>query len=162
MVCWLIACVDTKSNGLFFQQRVGRYGKLFTIFKLRTMAAKSGHISVYGAFMRKYKIDELPQLLNVFLGKMSMVGPRPDIVGYYDTLIGENRKILELKPGLTSEAALKYRNEEQLLKLQTQPQKYNDEVILPDKVALNLNYYYQRTFFGDLRILLNTLKVILT
>jgi lipopolysaccharide/colanic/teichoic acid biosynthesis glycosyltransferase len=112
--------------------------------------------------MRKYKIDELPQLLNVFLGKMSMVGPRPDIVGYYDTLIGENRKILELKPGLTSEAALKYRNEEQLLKLQTQPQKYNDEVILPDKVALNLNYYYQRTFFGDLRILLNTLKVILT
>ena len=88
---------------------------------------------------------------------MSFVGPRPDVPGYYDTLEGEYRKILELKPGLCSYAALKYYNEEALLKKQTDPLKYNDEVIFPDKVRMNLVYYYTKSFWGDLRIIFETL-----
>ncbi len=110
-----------------------------------------------GNFVRKTSLDELPQLLNVLQGRMSMVGPRPDIAGYYDTLEGEQRKILALKPGLTSEAALKYANEEELLSSQEHPLKYNDEVIFPDKVRMNLNYYYNRSFFSDLKLIFKTI-----
>ncbi len=113
-----------------------------------------GTISSYGNFLRSSKLDELPQLLNIFLGTMSFVGPRPDVPGYYDTLEGEAQKILELKPGLCSRAALKYYNEETLLAKQKEPLKYNDEVIFPDKVRMNLEYYYNRSFFGDLKIIL--------
>ncbi len=111
------------------------------------------HISAYGSFLRQYKLDELPQLLNIFLGQMSFVGPRPDVLGYYDQLQGEFRKILELKPGLCSRAAIKYYNEESLLETQQNPKKYNDEVIFPDKVKMNMEYYYNRSFLTDMRIL---------
>jgi len=156
LIAWLIACIDTNSNGVFLQIRIGQYGKEFIIYKLRTLHVKRNSESKIGTFLRKYKLDELPQFLNVLQGNMSVVGFRPDIYGYYDRLKSENRKILELKPGLTSLAAIKYANEENLLAQQTNPLKYNDEVIFPDKVQLNLAYYYNRTFWGDIKIIFQT------
>ncbi|ESU22164.1 sugar transferase [Flavobacterium enshiense DK69] len=160
VLSWLVATLDTKTNGFFLQKRVGQFGKSFTIIKLRTIRRnKEGiaSISKIGAFLRNSKIDELPQFINVLVGDMSIVGPRPDLQGYYDCLEGENRKVLELRPGLTSEASLKYYNEEQLLAVLDNPLEYNDEVIFPDKVSLNLQYYYERSFLGDLKIIFKTL-----
>lgn len=114
-------------------------------------------ISKWGSFLRKSKLDELPQLFNIFLGHMSFVGPRPDIAGYYNSLQGKERMILKLRPGLTSEASLKYFDEESLLQQQENPQEYNDSVIFPDKVKLNLHYYYNHTLLGDIKIIYKTL-----
>jgi lipopolysaccharide/colanic/teichoic acid biosynthesis glycosyltransferase len=148
---------DTNSDGLFFQKRVGQYGKLFTIYKLKTMHHKTGNISAVGSFFRKYKLDELPQFLNVLKGEMSIVGPRPDIEGYYDKLEGEDRKILELKPGITSEASIKYYNEEELLEKRQDALQYNDTVIFPDKVRMNLAYYYRQSLILDIQIIFKTI-----
>ena len=158
IICWLLASIDTKSNGLFIQKRIGQFGQPFNIFKLKSMRDHHGQkiISRFGSFIRKTKIDELPQLFNVLIGNMSVVGPRPDVPGYYDKLQGEDRKILELKPGLTSLATLKYANEEALLAQQQNPLHYNDTIIFPDKVKLNLHYCHTRTFFGDLKIIWKT------
>ncbi|MCT4614492.1 MAG: sugar transferase [Marinifilaceae bacterium] len=151
---------------IFMQRRVGRKGRLFTMHKFRSMSsvhsgssisvAGETRITPLGRKLRKYKIDELPELWNVIKGDMSLVGPRPDVPGYADKLSGENRKVLELRPGITGEASLKYSNEEELLANADDPIKYNDEVIFPDKVKINLNYYYNRTFIGDIKIILNT------
>lgn len=160
---WLIVIlivattIDTKSFGLFFQTRIGQYGKNFKIFKLKTINPKTNKSSPFGAFLRKYKLDEFPQLWNIIKGEMSLVGPRPDIAGYYDALEGEERKILALKPGITSEAALKYRNEEELLKKQENPKEFNDKVIFPDKLKMNLDYYYKHNTYIDLKILIKTI-----
>lgn len=151
----LIAAIDTQSSGIFLQQRIGRYGKAFTIFKLRTIR-KSGKISWTGNFLRKSKIDELPQLLNVVLGDMSFVGPRPDIAGYYDTLEDNERQLLQLRPGITGLASLKYYNEEDILAAVDNPEKYNDEVLFPDKIRLNLQYLKHRSMFLDIKIILLT------
>lgn len=148
----LFAFIDT-GKGIFVQTRVGQFGKHFQVYKICSMQSCCGAISGYGRFLRRSKLDELPQLLNILMGQMSFVGPRPDVPGYYDTLQGEARKLLELKPGLCSRAALKYFNEEALLAKQAEPMKYNDEVIFPDKVRLNLEYYQNRSFWGDLKIL---------
>ena len=153
---FILASVDTKTNGLFVQERIGQYGKKFKIFKLRSINNQN-RISKFGQFLRKSKIDELPQLLNILFGDMSVVGPRPDIPGYYDLLEGENRKILELKPGLTSEASIKYKNEELLLEKQNNPLEYNDKIIFPDKVSMNLDYYYKKSFWLDLKIVFKTI-----
>ncbi len=159
LICWILAAIDTNSNGLFIQKRIGQFGKLFNIYKLKSMKEVNGlkTISRFGNFIRKTKIDELPQLFNVLIGNMSVVGPRPDIPGYYDKLQGEERKILELKPGLTSLATLKYANEEHLLTQQQNPLHYNDTILFPDKVKLNLAYYHSHSFFGDLKIIWKTL-----
>jgi lipopolysaccharide/colanic/teichoic acid biosynthesis glycosyltransferase len=156
IVFWILASIDTQSNGLFVQERIGQWGSFFKIYKLKTMHPTTGKISRLGAFFRKSKIDELPQLWNVLKDEMSFVGPRPDVPGYYDLLEGEARKILELKPGITSEASLRYQNEEWLLAHQANPLQYNDTVLFPDKVRMNLEYYYQRSFLGDIRILWKT------
>ncbi|OGS69123.1 MAG: sugar transferase [Flavobacteria bacterium RIFCSPLOWO2_12_FULL_35_11] len=158
IICWLFAAIDTKSNGLFIQKRIGQFGHSFNIYKLKSMKEVHGikTISRFGNFIRKTRIDEWPQLLNVFTGTMSVVGPRPDVPGYYDKLQGADRKILELKPGLTSPATLKYANEEALLAQQENPLHYNDTILFPDKVTLNLHYYHTRTFFGDLKIIWQT------
>jgi lipopolysaccharide/colanic/teichoic acid biosynthesis glycosyltransferase len=148
-----LASLDTHSNGIFVQERIGQRGRVFKIFKIRTMHPMSSKISSLGAFLRKSKIDEWPQLWNVLIGDMSFVGPRPDVPGYYDLLEGEFRKILELKPGITSEASIKYKKEEILLAAQENPTHYNDSVIFKDKVRMNLEYYYHRSFFGDLLII---------
>jgi len=154
---YVVASVDTLSNGLFTQQRVGQYGVLFTIYKLKTIRPGSQKITSVGGFLRKSKFDELPQLFNVLFGTMSFVGPRPDIPGYYDLLEGENRKILELKPGITSMASIKYANEEVLLAQQPYSLQYNDEIIFPDKVKMNLEYYYKQSFWLDIKILFRTI-----
>jgi lipopolysaccharide/colanic/teichoic acid biosynthesis glycosyltransferase len=155
---YILATLDTQQNGIFLQQRIGQFGKPFTIYKLRTYGSSTEKpVSKFGAFLRNSKIDELPQLLNVFVGDMSFVGPRPDIAGYYDLLEGEDRKILELKPGLTSLASIKYANEDDVLSKQNNPLEYNDTIIFPDKVKMNLEYYYTNTIYGDIKIIWNTL-----
>ncbi|MBE0424354.1 MAG: sugar transferase [Lutibacter sp.] len=163
IICWSCAAIDTKSNGLFIQKRIGQFGKSFNIYKLKSMKKVNGvkTISRFGNFIRKTKIDELPQLLNVLLGQMSVVGPRPDVPGYYDKLEGSDRKILELKPGLTSPATLKYAHEEALLAQQKNPLYYNDTIIFPDKVKLNLHYCHTHTFLGDLKIIWETAMYLL-
>ena len=157
---WLFACFDTNSNGIFLQARIGQFGKSFTIYKFRTIHPNSNTVSEIGTVLRRLKLDELPQLLNVLQGTMSVVGPRPDVAGYYDVLDGEDRLILNLKPGLTSLAALKYSNEEAILATQENPLKFNDTILFPDKVKLNLEYYYNRSFFGDLKIIWQTVFVL--
>ncbi|MFV8327781.1 sugar transferase [Flavobacterium sp. ZS1P14] len=157
---WLLAAIDTRTSGIFIQERIGQFGALFKIYKLRTIQvlpySEKVRISKIGKVLRRYKLDELPQFFNVLKGEMSVVGPRPDLPGYYDLLEGENRKILELKPGLTSLASLKYSKEGCLLEKQTSPTACNS-VIFSDKVKLNLDYYYHRSFWGDITIILKTI-----
>lgn len=152
---------------LFKQERTGRYGKAFTICKFRSMTLGHGgstisvkgesRITPLGESLRKYKLDELPELWNILKGEMSFVGPRPDMPEYTDRLEGEDQKILELRPGLTGPATLRYANEEELLASVEDPEKYNNEVLWPEKVRLNLDYYHNRTFFGDILIILRTI-----
>jgi lipopolysaccharide/colanic/teichoic acid biosynthesis glycosyltransferase len=146
--------------------RTGRYDKLFEIYKYRTMKVNhrgstisvsgESRITPIGAILRKYKLDELPELWNVFKGDMSFVGPRPDMPEYTNKLIGEERQILMLRPGITGPATLIYSNEEELLASVPNPQKYNDEVLWPDKVRINLDYYHNSSFAGDLLIIFRT------
>lgn len=168
LLAWVLASVDTRANGFFTQRRVGRHGKLFSVVKIRTMRVDVGHdthvtqandprITCMGAFFRRTKIDELPQLWNVLLGDMSFVGPRPDVPGYADQLPeAEKALLLSVRPGITGPATLAYRHEEQLLAQQSDPQRYNDEVIYPDKVRINLDYIRQWRFRDDLRYILKT------
>lgn len=151
---------------LFRQRRVGRGGELFTLVKFRTMvpAHDGGSVSVagqsritpLGAALRRLKLDELPELWNVACGDMSLVGPRPDVPGYADRLEGDDRRVLDLRPGITGPATLKYRNEEELLACCENPREYNDRVIFPDKVRINLRYLETRSFGGDLLIIMQT------
>lgn len=157
LILYILATLDTKGNGVFSQKRIGKKEVPFTIFKFRTINPISGNISRFGKVLRKYKIDELPQLFNVLNGDMSFVGPRPDVEGYYDVLVGENRKILELKPGITSLASIKYFNEEDILKAKKNPVEYNDKIIFPDKIKMNLDYYYQKNLWLDMKIIVLTL-----
>jgi lipopolysaccharide/colanic/teichoic acid biosynthesis glycosyltransferase len=156
-LCIILASLDTKSFGLFIQERIGQFGKPFRIYKIKTLRDLTKEISGFGKFLRKSKLDELPQLFNILKGDMSFVGPRPDVAGYYDLLEGENRKVLELKPGLTSEASIKYRNEEKILKSIDNPLYYNDSVLFPDKVKMNLEYYYNHSIWVDIRIIFKTI-----
>ena len=158
LVLLLIAYID-NGRGLFRQVRIGQYGKPFTIYKIKTLQECCLQPTRYGQFLRRSKLDELPQLANIFLGQMSFVGPRPDVPGYYDKLQGEERKLLELKPGLCSRAALKYRNEEQLLAQHPDPLRYNDQVLFPDKLRMNLEYYQNLSFKEDLQILWQTARL---
>lgn len=156
IISTIIAALSTRSSGIFTQIRIGKHAKPFTIYKLRTM--KNGKVTRIGKWLRKSKIDELPQLLNILKGEMSFVGPRPDVLGYYDQLKGDDRRVLQLKPGLTSRAAIKYRNEEQLLAQQENPLQYNDAIIFPDKVRMNLDYLEKKSFWYDFKIIFLTFK----
>jgi lipopolysaccharide/colanic/teichoic acid biosynthesis glycosyltransferase len=158
-----------SSGPIFFsQKRVGKDGKLFTLVKFRSMTVKQDssntatargdvRITKIGAFLRKYKLDELPELWNVVMGEMSLVGPRPDVLGYADSLKGTDRNMLKLRPGITGTASLKYANEEEILAAQEDPQKYNDEVIFPDKVIVNLEYYENQSLWLDIKIIFATI-----
>lgn len=151
---------------IFKQKRVGLNGRLFTMYKFRSMTVGHGGSSVsvagesritpLGAKLRHYKLDELPELWNVLIGDMSFVGPRPDVPGYADQLKGEDREVLKLRPGITGPASLKYRDEEDLLAEQANPQKYNDEVIFPDKVRINLYYLHHYSFIKDIEMIFCT------
>ena len=152
---------------LFRQKRVGKRGRIFTMVKFRSMVVSHSGSSVsvagesrippLGAKLRKYKLDELPELWNVLIGDMSFVGPRPDVPGFADKLVGEEREILQLRPGITGPASLKYRNEEELLASVDDPIRYNAEVIYPDKVRINLDYLRHWSFARDLKYIVQTL-----
>ena len=152
---------------IFKQKRVGQHGKLFTMYKFRSMIASHSGSSVsvkgesritpLGAKLRKYILDELPELWNVLIGDMSFVGPRPDIPGYADKLEGDDRRMLLLKPGITGLASLKYRNEEELLAEQEYPQWYNDKILFPDKVKINIEYLNHWSFWNDIKIIIYTI-----
>ncbi|CDE58127.1 bacterial sugar transferase [Prevotella sp. CAG:873] len=166
LVAIAIKCKMPNGPVIFKQQRVGKNGRLFTMYKFRSMLVGHGGSSIsvagesritpLGAKLRKYKLDELPELWNVLIGDMSFVGPRPDVPGYADMLKGSDREILRLRPGITGPASLKYRNEEELLAKQENPQKYNDEVIFPDKVRINRYYLYHYSFVKDIQIIICT------
>lgn len=167
VVIALLILIKMPGGPVFFQQaRVGRGGKLFTIYKFRTMrtshdgtsvtVAGQSRITPLGAVLRRYKLDELPELWNVLVGDMSFVGPRPDVPGYADLLVGEDREILQLRPGITGPASMKYRNEEELLAKQEHPHRYNDDVLFPDKVRLNRYYLHHYSFAKDIQMIVCT------
>lgn len=151
----------------FRQNRVGRDGKLFKMVKFRSMKVNHGgntisvkgesRITPLGATLRKYKLDEFPEFWNILIGDMSFVGPRPDVPGYADKLEGDDRLLLTIRPGLTGAASLKYSNEEELLALQDDPVKYNDEVLYPDKVRIDISYIKHWSFRLDIKIIFYTL-----
>ena len=166
VVAILIKIKMPGGPALFTQKRVGRHGKLFTMHKFRSMTvshsgssvsvAGEARITPLGAKLRKYKLDELPELWDVLIGNMSFVGPRPDVPGYADQLKGEDRRVLELRPGITGPASLKYRDEEELLAKVENPIDYNDTVIYPDKVRINLYYLDHYSFIKDIQMILCT------
>lgn len=167
LICAILIRLKMPGGPIIFkQQRVGQYGKLFTMYKFRSMTvahdgssisvAGESRITPLGEKLRKYKLDELPELWNVLIGNMSFVGPRPDVPGYADKLEGKERDVLKLKPGITGPASLKYRNEEELLAVQDDPKRYNDEVIFPDKVRINLEYLNTWSFWRDIKIIIYT------
>ena len=164
----------------FVQKRVGLDGKLFDCHKFRTMTVKhngstvsvagDSRITPFGAKLRHYKLDELPGLWDVLRGKMSFVGPRPDVPGYADKLVGDDRDVLKLRPGITGPATLKYRLEDEMISeyvakkqkdgdtrpMQEIAVEYNDNVIYPDKVRLNCYYYRHYSFIKDIQMILCT------
>jgi len=168
-ILFLICLVSllTRKFGLFVQSRVGQNADVFTMYKIRTMrphkdenfitTVNDSRITMIGKFLRSSKLDELPQLYNVFIGNMSFVGPRPDVVGYADKLKGEDRIILLVKPGITGPATLKYRNEESLLAQHANPKDYNDTVIWREKIKINKLYVENWSFLGDLNYIIKTI-----
>ena len=164
LVGWCAATWSTGRNGFFVQQRIGRWGQPISVVKLRTMRERAvgeggdAHVTTdndpritpVGRWLRKSKLDELPQLWNVLVGQMSFVGPRPDVAGFADQLQGEDRVILSVRPGITGPASLYFRNEEEILASQTDPLEFNRRVIWPAKVELNRRYLEQYSLVRDL------------
>lgn len=138
---------------LFKQVRIGKNGVPFVLYKFRSIPKKGVKPTLFGRILRRTKLDELPQLYNLIRGDMTLIGPRPDVPGYADQLKGDDRILLQVKPGITGLASLKYRNEEQLLAKQEDSLVYNDSVIWPDKVRINIWYIHNRTLKLDLIIL---------
>lgn len=156
LVVYLTLLSIHLSDPIFIQNRIGQDGRSFGVIKFKTIKDDSRPHG-FLKFLRKTKIDELPQLINVIKGDMSLVGPRPDLPGYYDELTGENRRILDLKPGITGYASIKFANEEEILAQQDDPIRYNDDVLFPQKVAMNLQYRQDISFGLDIKILIKTL-----
>ena len=168
VLCWVIAAIETRSNGFFLQRRVGRNGKLFRIIKIKTMYNKgldqrssvtsstTSPITRSGQVFRRFKLDELPQLINVLKGDMSFVGPRPDVPGFADKLEGNDRIILSVRPGITGPASLSFRNEEEILAGVSDPETHNREVLWPAKVKLNLEYVRDFGFWSDMKYIIKT------
>jgi len=161
----IISRITIGSNSLFSQVRIGENGKPFKLYKIRTLKG-SNHLTIneikksetsFGGWLRNTKLDELPQLINVLKGEMSLVGPRPDIVGYADKLEGDDRLVLTVKPGITGPATLKYKNEDVLLLQQENPLWYNDTVVWPDKVAINKKYINEWSLQKDIKYLFASL-----
>lgn len=161
--------LDSKGNILFLQKRVGRYGKEFNIYKFRTMVTdaeklgkqitigKDNRITKVGAFLRKFKIDELPQLFNVFKGDMSLVGPRPEVPKYVSLYSFEQKKVLNVRPGITDMASLRYKDENDILGKVENPEEYYINVIMKDKLNLNLEYIEKSNIFFDIYLIVKTI-----
>jgi len=160
----------TSPGPVFFgQERVGRGGRNFRILKFRTMVADAERrglhitaggdprITPVGRFLRRYKMDELPQLWNVLAGDMSLVGPRPEVAKYVALYSPEQRRVLEVRPGITDPASLAYRHEEALLAQAADPERFYVETVMPAKLRINLDYINHRTFVRDFAVLLRTL-----
>jgi len=171
LVCVLVSRISTGATGVFVQERVGQHGKKINVKKIRTMRSIDGmsstvtvvgdaRITRIGSWMRRWKLDELPQLWNVFTGDMSFVGPRPDVPGYADKLTGHERNILKLKPGITGPATIKYRDEEVILSNVADVIAFNDEKIFPDKVRINLEYLENWSLKSDIKFILITLGLL--
>jgi lipopolysaccharide/colanic/teichoic acid biosynthesis glycosyltransferase len=165
---WIAATLSTRANGFFVQTRVGMHGQTFRLLKLRSMRNRADvrttvttrqdpRITRVGSLLRKTKMDELPQLWNVLVGHMSLVGPRPDVPGFADKLTGDDLIVLSIRPGITGPASLEFRNEEELLSGQSDPERYNREVIWPKKVELNRAYVANYSFWKDLGYIWRTI-----
>ena len=160
---------DSRGPAFYKQVRVGQYGRDFKLLKFRSMrmgSDKSGLLTIGGRdprvtrsgyFIRKYKIDELPQLINVLIGEMSLVGPRPEVRKYVDLYSAEQQKVLLVKPGLTDLASLEYFNENELLAQSTDPERTYIDSVMPDKLKLNLKYIDQAGLVADVKIILRTI-----
>lgn len=159
-----------SKGGVFYKQkRVGRFNKDFTLYKFRSMrvgsdkkgfltiGGKDSRVTKAGFFIRKYKLDELPQLLNVLKGDMSFVGPRPEVRKYVDMYTERQLKVLDVRPGITDLASIKYRNENDLLATADNPEQYYIDFVMQDKLALNLQYIETRTFLGDIKLIFRTI-----
>ena len=169
---WIKA--DSRGPVFYRQVRVGRGNKDFRLFKFRSMRVgsdKKGLITVgghdprvtrSGYFIRKYKIDELPQLINVFKGDMSLVGPRPEVRKYVDLYTPEQLHVLDVRPGITDMASIRYRNENELLEQAADPESYYRDVVMQDKLRINLEYVADHSFFKDIRIIFQTFKAVIT
>ncbi|HMQ67511.1 MAG TPA: sugar transferase [Ignavibacteria bacterium] len=169
IVVAIIVKLDSKGPVFYKQSRVGKNNKDFRLYKFRTMdpdsdkkglltvGGKDPRITRSGYYLRKFKLDELPQLINVLIGEMSFVGPRPEVRKYVDIYTEEQIKVLDVSPGITDVASIKYRNENELLEKADDPEKYYIEIIMPDKIDLNLEYINQRSVFKDVKVILKTL-----
>lgn len=172
LILSVIIRLENRGTTFFCQDRVGKGGKIFRLIKFRTMVidkekealqftpGDKQRVTQIGNFLRKTKLDEIPALINVLKGEMSIVGPRAEVPKYLSFYTGEKEKILSIKPGITDFASIKYRNEEELLANSAIPEKLYEEIILPDKLRMNLNYLNSISFWSDMKIILNTIKVI--
>jgi len=166
--------IKADTNGpIFYKQiRVGKNNKDFLLYKFRTMNAgsdkeglltvgsKDARITKTGHFLRRYKLDELPQLINVLKGEMSFVGPRPEVRKYVALYNEEQKRVLKSRPGITDVASIEYKNENELLENKLNPEEFYVKEVMPDKLRMNLTYINDRSFFKDIKVILNTLKAI--
>ena len=165
--------VSSKGDVFYKQVRVGKNNVDFKIYKFRTMrlnsdklglitvGSKDARITALGYYLRKYKLDELPQLFNVLLGNMSFVGPRPEVRKYVNLYKQDQMQVFKVRPGITDLASIEYRNESELLSNQENPDNYYINVIMPKKLQINLEYLKQRSFLKDLIVILKTIKTII-
>lgn len=167
----LIIRMTSPGKAFYSQSRIGRDGKPFNILKFRTMElrAEDGmqltigddpRITKVGSILRKTKVDELPQLINVMRGEMSLVGPRPEVKKYVDLYTPEQHEVLKITPGITDPASIRYRNESEVLNAQVNPEEYYIQVIMPEKIEENLRYFRRATFFSDIRVIFDTMIAI--
>ena len=173
LVIALLIVLDSKGSVIYRQSRVGRNNVDFLLYKFRTMCVDADHSSLItvgaddaritrvGAFLRKFKIDEFPQFLNILKGEMSIVGPRPEVRKYVDLYTPEQMRVLSVRPGLTDYASIRYVNENELLATSADPEQTYIQEIMPDKLNLNLKYIDEQSFRTDCKIILETLKAIL-
>ncbi|MBN4071369.1 sugar transferase [Crocinitomix catalasitica] len=172
LVFALIILIGSKGGVLYSQERVGKNGKIFHLLKFRSMkvnADKEGQLTVgddhrvtnFGKFLRASKMDEIPQLLNIIVGQMSVVGPRPEVQKYVHLYNAEQLKVLSVKPGLTDLASVEYMNEQEQLGQAVNPEEHYVNVIMPKKLELNLDYIEKRNFLFDLRLIFKTIGKIL-
>ena len=165
--------IDSPGPVFYRQVRVGRNNKDFKLYKFRSMRVGSdkkglitigGHdprVTRSGYYIRKYKLDEIPQLINVFIGDMSLVGPRPEVRKYVDLYTPEQMEVLTVRPGITDMASICYRNENELLETVEDPETYYQTVIMQDKLRINLEYVKHHSFFGDIRLIFKTIKCVI-
>lgn len=167
LLCWIIAALETRSNGFFIHKRIGRHGRVINVYKIKTMyesalvrspitTSNISSVTKSGRIFRRLKLDELPQLFNVLLGTMSFVGPRPDVPEYAGQLQGTDRMILLMRPGITGPASIKYKNEEMILSTAVDPVLFNDTIIWPDKIRINKEYFLNYSFLTDMKYILQT------